>query len=64
MEPHHNGKRNGYSYASKTVKKNIEKNEYFKDIRKKLMKEKLKKRENEFLRKNEELVDFMLKYEW
>ncbi|MFX1393666.1 MAG: SDR family oxidoreductase [Promethearchaeota archaeon] len=28
-----------------------------------MMKEKLKKREYEFLRKNEELVDFMLKYE-
>jgi len=42
MEPHRNGKRNGYSYTSKSVKENIEKNEFFKDIRKKLVKEKLK----------------------
>jgi len=43
MEYHHNGKRNGYTYTNKAIRQNIEKNEFVKKIRKKLMEEKLKK---------------------
>jgi len=43
MVYHRNGKQNGYSYSSKSLKKSIENNEFVKTIRKKLMQEKLKK---------------------
>ena len=39
----HNGKRNGWRYNNYSLKNNIENNEYIKNIRKKLMTEKLKK---------------------
>jgi len=42
MGTNHNGKRNGWSYPSST-KKNIESNEHIKNVRKKLMEQKLKK---------------------
>ena len=38
-----NGKRNGWTYNSKTLKRDIENNEHIKNIRKKLMDKKLKK---------------------
>jgi hypothetical protein len=43
MGTNHNGKRNGYSYNNISIKKNIEKNLHIKNIRKKLMEQKLKK---------------------
>jgi len=43
MVYHRNGRKNGYSYSNKSLKKNIENNEFVKTIRKKLMQEKLKK---------------------
>ncbi len=39
-----NGKRNGYSYDEKTLKNNIENNNYVKNVRKKLIEQKLKKK--------------------
>ncbi|MFX1364084.1 MAG: hypothetical protein ACFFCE_15035 [Promethearchaeota archaeon] len=39
-----NGKRNGWTYNEKTVKRNIENNHFVKNIRKKLVEEKLKKK--------------------
>lgn len=44
MDSNHNGKRNGWKYNSNSVKNNIENNEYIKNVRKKLMEEKLNKR--------------------
>jgi uncharacterized protein YaiI (UPF0178 family) len=35
-------RKNGYTYTSKTIKENIEKNEFVKTVRAKLMKEKYK----------------------
>ncbi|MHA1105734.1 MAG: hypothetical protein ACTSPN_08440 [Promethearchaeota archaeon] len=35
-------RRNGYAYTSKTIKESIEKNEFVKNVRAKLMKEKFK----------------------
>ena len=43
MGTNHNGKRNGWSYSSISTKKNIENNEHIKNVRKKLMEQKLKK---------------------
>ncbi|NVM36955.1 MAG: hypothetical protein HWN81_15270 [Candidatus Lokiarchaeota archaeon] len=39
-----NGKRNGWMYNEKAVKRNIANNQYVKTVRKKLMEEKLKKK--------------------
>jgi hypothetical protein len=39
-----NGKRSGWVYNKKTLKTNIENNQYVKNIRKKLMEEKLRKK--------------------
>lgn len=39
-----NGKRNGWTFNEKSVKRNIENNHFVKKIRKKLMEEKLKKK--------------------
>ena len=39
-----NGKRNGYMYNEKSLKRNIENNQYVKIVRKKLMEAKLKKK--------------------
>ena len=39
-----NGKRNGWTYNKKSLKSNIENNQYVKTVRKKLMEEKLKKK--------------------
>ncbi|MFX0104238.1 MAG: hypothetical protein ACFE75_01950 [Candidatus Hodarchaeota archaeon] len=39
-----NGNRNGWIYNKKTLKSNIENNKYVKNVRKKLMEEKIKKR--------------------
>lgn len=39
-----NGKRNGWIYKKKTLKSSIENNKYVKNVRKKLMEEKLRKR--------------------
>jgi hypothetical protein len=39
-----NGKRNGWIYNKKTLKTSIEKNQYVKNVRKKLMEEKLRKK--------------------
>ena len=44
MGANHDGKRNGWKYKNKSVKNNIENNEYIKNIRKKLIEEKLKKK--------------------
>ncbi|MFW9876535.1 MAG: hypothetical protein ACFFG0_25860 [Candidatus Thorarchaeota archaeon] len=44
MGTNHNGKRNGWNYTSNSVKINIENNEFIKNVRKKLMEEKLKKK--------------------
>lgn len=43
MGINHNGKRNGWSINSISVKKNIENNEHIKKIRKKLLEKKFKK---------------------
>ncbi|MFW9784906.1 MAG: hypothetical protein ACFFFB_21680 [Candidatus Heimdallarchaeota archaeon] len=43
MGSSHNGKRNGWKYNNRSLKNNIEHNEHIKNIRKKLMEEKLKK---------------------
>ena len=43
MDTNHNGKRNGWSYSNNTLKNNIKNNIHIKNIRKKLMEEKLKK---------------------
>ena len=37
-----NGRQNGYFYHNKSVKDSIEKNEFIRNIRKKLMKERMK----------------------
>jgi hypothetical protein len=37
------GKNNGYTYTNKSVKKNIENNEFVKNVRKRLVQERLKK---------------------
>ncbi|MHA2196714.1 MAG: hypothetical protein ACXABO_14100 [Promethearchaeota archaeon] len=42
----HNGKRNGWRYNDNSLKNNIENNSFIKNIRKKLMAEKLKKHLN------------------
>ncbi|MFX0037993.1 MAG: hypothetical protein ACFFCY_05460 [Promethearchaeota archaeon] len=39
-----NGKRNGWTYNKMTLKNKIENNKYVKDIRQKLMEEKLRKK--------------------
>ena len=39
-----NGKRNGWIYNKKTLKENIENNKYVRNVRKKLMEEKLRKK--------------------
>ncbi len=39
-----NGNRNGWTYNEKSVKRNIENNHFVKNIRKKLMEQKLKKK--------------------
>jgi hypothetical protein len=39
-----NRKRNGWMYNKKTLKSSIENNKYVKNVRKKLMEEKLKKK--------------------
>ncbi|MHA1932147.1 MAG: hypothetical protein ACW96X_06380 [Promethearchaeota archaeon] len=44
MVTNHNGKRNGWRYNNNALKDNIENNIHIKNIRKKLMEEKLKKR--------------------
>lgn len=36
-------KQNGYAFTSKSVKKHIENNEFIKEIRKKLLEERIKK---------------------
>jgi len=41
-----NGKRNGWTYNEKSVKRNIENNHFVKTVRKKLMEQKLKKKFN------------------
>lgn len=43
MKTNHTGKRNGWSFSPTSVKKNIENNEHIKNMRKKLMEQKLKK---------------------
>ncbi|MFX0057337.1 MAG: hypothetical protein ACFE85_09140 [Candidatus Hodarchaeota archaeon] len=43
MVDHKNGKQNGYSYANKSLKKSIDNNDFVKNVRKKLMQERLKK---------------------
>jgi hypothetical protein len=43
MVYHRNGKQNGYSYTTKSLRKSIENNEFVKSVRKKLMQEKFKK---------------------
>lgn len=43
MGTNHDGKRNGWRYNGNSVKNNIENNEHIKNVRKKLMEEKLKK---------------------
>lgn len=44
MDTYHNGKRNGWKYNNNSLKNNIETNIHIKNIRKKLMEQKLKKR--------------------
>jgi hypothetical protein len=39
-----NGKRNGWTYNKETLKNNIENNKFVKDVRQKLMEEKLRKK--------------------
>ena len=39
-----NGKRNGWTYNKNTLKDNIENNKYVRNVRQKLMEEKLKKK--------------------
>ena len=43
MDFYKNGKRNGYHYTNKSAKQSIEKNEFVKKIRKKLMEDKFKR---------------------
>ena len=43
MKDNKKGKQNGYTYTNKSVKKQIENNEFVKNVRKKLMEERLKK---------------------
>ncbi|MFX0010623.1 MAG: hypothetical protein ACFE9R_09930 [Candidatus Hermodarchaeota archaeon] len=43
MTENNKGKHNGYAYTNKSVKNNIENNEFVKDVRKKLMQQRLKK---------------------
>jgi hypothetical protein len=44
MYNNHNGKRNGWKFTNNSVKSGIKKNNHIKNIRKKLMEQKLKKR--------------------
>ena len=44
MDSNHNGKRNGWRYNNNSLKNNIENNLHIKNIRKKLMEDKIKKR--------------------
>ncbi|MFX1345021.1 MAG: hypothetical protein ACFFBC_13005 [Promethearchaeota archaeon] len=44
MGTNHDGKRNGWSYISNSLKINIDNNEHIRNVRKKLMEEKLKKK--------------------
>jgi len=44
MDSYKNGKRNGFNYTDKSAKQNIEHNEVIKNIRKKLVEEKFKKK--------------------
>lgn len=44
MDSYKNGKRNGFNYTDKSAKQNIEHNEVVKNIRKKLVEEKFKKK--------------------
>jgi len=43
MRDNNKGKQNGYAYRSNSVKQRIENNEFIKEIRKKLMQERIKK---------------------
>jgi hypothetical protein len=43
MGTNHNGKRNGWRFNRNSIKTNIENNEHIRNVRKKLMEEKLKK---------------------
>ena len=43
MREYNNGKQNGYAYTDKSVKQRIENNEFIKNIRKKLIEERIKK---------------------
>jgi hypothetical protein len=38
-----NGRQNGYFYSNESIKENIAKNEFIREIRKKLMKERMKR---------------------
>jgi len=44
MGTNHDGKRNGWSYTNNSVKTSIENNEHIRNVRKKLMEQKLKKK--------------------
>lgn len=43
MKDNKKGKQNGYTYTNKSVKTRIENNEFVKNVRKKLIEERLKK---------------------
>ena len=43
MRDNKKGKQNGYTYTNKSVKTRIEKNEFVKNVRKKLLEERTKK---------------------
>jgi len=43
MKDNKKGKQNGYTYTNQSVKTRIENNEFVKNVRKKLMEERLKK---------------------
>lgn len=44
MHNNHDGKRNGWRFTNNSVKSSIEKNNHIKNVRKRLMEQKLKKR--------------------
>jgi len=43
MKDYRKERQNGYAFSSKSVKQNIENNEFIKEIRKKLLEERIKK---------------------
>ena len=43
MRDNNKGKQNGYAYTNNSVKQRIENNEFVREIRKKLMQERIKK---------------------